>query len=205
MKTMSHSNLPRDNFLLSLLLLLLLLLLLFLLLLLLLLLLLVKRMFSSLLRVVAIRFSHRKQWLIVTSVNIVPSASLHLNQIFYFYLYLYIKKMILLLNTNNLHKPQTFFLLIRAILPLICWRVFLGDPHIHLTSIISGLIQFQIFYIFLKGSYTVNMLLKMPLFWTFWKFMLPLILIFYIHLTCTYYVRLAPILSICLLLFLTCL
>ena len=123
---MSHSNRPRDNFLL-LLLLLLSLLLLFLLLLLLLLLLLVKRMFSSLWRVVAIRFSHRKQWLIVTSVNTVPLASLHLNHIFYFYLYLYIKKVILLLNTNNLHKPQTFFLLIRAILPLICWRVFLGD------------------------------------------------------------------------------
>ena len=106
MKTMSHSNQPRDNFLL---LLLLLLLLLFLFLLLLLLLLLVKRMFSSLLRVVAIRFSHRKQWLIVISVNIVSSASLHLNQIFYFHLYLYIKKVILLLNTNNLYKLQTFF------------------------------------------------------------------------------------------------
>ena len=61
-----------------------------------------------------------------------------------FYLYLNIKKGILLLNTNNLYKPQTFFL-IRAILQLICWRVFLGDPHIHLTSIISRLIQFPIF------------------------------------------------------------
>ena len=101
-----------------------------------------------------------------------------------FYLYLNFKKGILLLNTNNLYKPQTFFL-IRAILQLICWRVFLGDPHIHLTSIISRLIQFPIFYIFLKGSFTFNMLLKMPLFWTFWTFNLPLILIFCIHRTCT--------------------
>ena len=79
----------------------------------------------------------------------------------------------------------------------ICWRVFLGDSHIHLTSIISRAIQFQIFYIFLKGSYTVHMSLKMPLFWTFWTVNLPLISIFYIHLTCTYYVRPASILSIC--------
>ena len=92
--------------------------------------------------------------------------------------------------------PHLF--LIKAILPQICWLVFLGGPHIHLTSIISRLIQFQIFYIFLKGSYTVNMLLKMSLFWTFWKFNLPLFVIFYIHLRCTYHVRPAPILSICL-------
>ena len=72
--------------------------------------------------------------------------------------------------------------LMKTILPLKCWRAFLGDPHIHLTSIISRLIQFQIFYIFLKGSYTVNILLKMPLFWTFWTFNLPLFVIFYIHL-----------------------
>ena len=82
-------------------------------------------------------------------------------------------------------------------MPLIYWRVFLGDSHIHLASIISRLIQFQIFYIFLKGSYTVHMLLKMPLFWAFWTVNLPLTLIFYIHLMCTYYVRPAPILSIC--------
>ena len=100
------------------------------------------------------------------------------------FLYLNIKKVILLLNTNNLYKPQTFFL-IRAILPLICCGVFLGDSHIHLTSIILRPIQFQIFYIFLKGSYTVHMLLKMPLFWTFWTVNLALIIIFYIHLTCT--------------------
>ena len=91
----------------------------------------------------------------------------------------------------------TNFFLIRAIFSLICWRVFLGDSHIHLTSIISRAIQFQIFYIFLKGSYTVHMSLKMPLFWTFWTVNLPLISIFYIHLTCTYYVRPASILSIC--------
>ena len=111
------------------------------------------------------------------------------------FLYLNIKKVILLLITNNLYKPQTFFL-IRAILPLICCGVFLGDSHIHLTSIILRPIQFQIFYIFLKGSYTVHMLLKMPLFWTFWTVNLALILIFYIHLTCTI-VRPASILSIC--------
>ena len=78
----------------------------------LLLLFLVKRMFSSIWliwKVVAIRFSHRKRCLIVTSFDIVPSASLHLNQIFCFYLYFNIKKVILLLNTNNLYKPQTFF------------------------------------------------------------------------------------------------
>ena len=92
--------------------------------------------------------------------------------------------------------PHLF--LIKAILPQICWLVFLGGPHIHLTSIISRLIQFQIFYIFLKGSYTVNMLLKMSLFWTFWKFNIPLFVIFYIPLRCTYHVRPAPILSICL-------
>ena len=157
-------------------------------------------MFSSIWliwKVVAIRFSHRKKCLIVTSFDIVPSATLYLNQFFCFYLYLNIKKVVFLLKTNNLYKPQTFFL-IRAILPLICWRVFLGDPHIHLTFIISRLIQFQMFYIFLKDSYTVNTLLKMLLFWTFWTFNLPLILIFYIHLTCTYYVRPASILSICL-------
>ena len=97
---------------------------------------LVKRMFSSIWliwKVSAIRFSHCKQYLILTSFDIVPSASVHLNQIFCFYLYLNIKNVILLLNTNNLYKPQTFFL-IRAILPLICWRAFLGDHHIHLTS-----------------------------------------------------------------------
>ena len=48
-------------------------------------------------------------------------------------------------------QPTNFFL-IKAILPVICRRFFLGDPHIQLTSIISTLIQFQIFYIFLKGS-----------------------------------------------------
>ena len=119
---------------------------------------LVKRMFSSIWliwKVVAIRFSHRKQCLIVTNFDIVPSASLHLNQCSFFYLYLNIKKVILLLNTNNLYKPQAFFFF-RAILLLIFWRVFLGDSHIHLTSIISRLIQFQIFYIFLKGSYAVK-------------------------------------------------
>ena len=133
-------------------------------------------MFSSIWliwKVVAIRFSHRKKCLIVTSFDIVPSATLYLNQFFCFYLYLNIKKVVFLLKTNNLYKPQTFFL-IRAILPLICWRVFLGDPHIHLTFIISRLIQFQMFYIFLKDSYTVNTLLKMLLFWTFWTFNLPL-------------------------------
>ena len=60
-------------------------------------------------KVSAIRFSHHKQYLIVTSFDIVPSASVHLNQIFCFYLYLNIKEVILLLNTNNLYKPQTFF------------------------------------------------------------------------------------------------
>ena len=97
--------------------------------------------------------------------------------------------------------PRPPFFLIKAILPQICWLVILSGPHIHLTSIISRLIQFQIFYIFLKGSYTVNMLLKMSLFWTFWKFNLPLFVIFYIHLRCTYHVRPAPILSICLFFF----
>ena len=80
-KSMSHNNLPRLNFLLLLLLLVLVLLLLSLLLLL------VKRMFSSIWliwKVVAIRFSHRKQCLIVTSFDIVPSTPLHLNQIFFF-------------------------------------------------------------------------------------------------------------------------
>ena len=84
--------------------------------------------------------------------------------------------------------PHLF--LIKAILPQICWLVFLGGPHIHLTSIISRLIQFQIFYVFLKGSYTVNILLKMPLFWTFWTFNLPLFVIFYIHLA-----HLTPVMS----------
>ena len=86
-KSMSHSNLPRDIFF-------------------------VKRMLSSfwlIWKVIAIRFSHRKQCLIATSSNIVPSAPLHLNQIFCFYLYLNIKKVILLLNTNNLCQLQTFF------------------------------------------------------------------------------------------------
>ena len=87
-KSMSHSNLPRDIFF-------------------------VKRMLSSfwlIWKVIAIRFSHRKQCLIATSSNIVPSAPLHLNQIFCFYLYLNIKKVILLLNTNNLCQLQTFFI-----------------------------------------------------------------------------------------------
>ena len=97
---------------------------------------------------------------------------------------------------EQLIQTTNFFFLIKAILPLICWRVFLGNPHIHLTSIISRLIQFQTFYIFLKGSYTVNMLLKMPLFWTSF-FSPPLFVMFYIHLTCTYHVRPAPILPIC--------
>ena len=88
------------------------------------------------------------------------------------------------------------------ILPLICWHVFLSDLHIHLTSIISRLLLFQIFYIFLRGSHTVNIkMLRMPLFWTFWTFNLPLFLIIYIHLTCTYHVSPAPILSISLSLF----
>ena len=72
----------------------------------------VKRMFSSIWliwRVVAITFSHRKQCLIATSFDIVPSAPLHLNQIFCFYLYLNIKKAILLVNSNNLYKLQTLF------------------------------------------------------------------------------------------------
>ena len=134
-KSMPHSNLSRDNYLL--LLLLLLLLICYPCPSLLSLLLLVKRMFSSIWliwKVVAIRFSHCKQCLIVTSFDIVPSAPL--NQVFCFYWYLNIKKVVLLLNTNNLYKLQTLFL-IKAILPLICWRVFLSDPHIHLTSIIS--------------------------------------------------------------------
>ena len=58
-------------------------------------------------KVVAIRFFHRKQCLIVTSFDIVPSASLHLNHFFCFlcfclYLNINIKKVIL-------YKPQTFF------------------------------------------------------------------------------------------------
>ena len=129
-------------------------------------------MFSSiwlLWKVMAIRFSHRKQCLIATSFDIVPLVPLHLNHFLFlcFCLYLNIKKVTLLLNTNNLYKLQTIFL-IKAILPLICWLVFLVDPHIHLTSVISRLLLFQIFYIFLRSSYTVNMLLRMPLFWTFW-------------------------------------
>ena len=36
-----------------------------------------------------------------------------------------IKKLILSLNTSNLYKLQTFFL-IKAVLPPICWRVFLA-------------------------------------------------------------------------------
>ena len=124
------------------------------------------------------------------------STSLHLNQIFCFYLYLNIKKVILLLNMNNLYKLQISFFT-KAILPLICWRVFLGDPHIHMTSITSRLLLFQIFCIFLRGSYTVNMLLKIPLFWTFWTFILPLFVIFYIYPACTYHVRPGPIFSIC--------
>ena len=51
----------------------------------------------------------------------------HLNQIFCFYLYLNVKKVILL-DMNNLYKLRT---LIKATLPLIYWRVFLGDPHIY--------------------------------------------------------------------------
>ena len=58
-------------------------------------------------KVVAISFSHRKQCLITTSFDIVPSAPLHLNQFFYLCLYLNIKKVLLLLNTNNLYKLQT--------------------------------------------------------------------------------------------------
>ena len=75
------------------------------------------------LRKVAIRLSHRKQCLIVTSFDIVPSAPLHLNQFFLFFFS--IKKLILSLNTSNLYKLQTFFL-IKAVLPPICWRVFLA-------------------------------------------------------------------------------
>ena len=97
-------------------------------------------MFSSIWvirKVVAMRLSHRKQCLIVTSFDIVPSAPLHLNQFFCFYLYVSIKKVILLLNTSNLYKLQTLFL-IKAVclpchefvdvssLPPICWRVFLA-------------------------------------------------------------------------------
>ena len=115
-----------------------------------------------------------------------------LNHFFVFFVFVCISISKRWFCTN--HK---LFSLIRAIFSLICWRVFLGDSHIHLTSIISRPIQFQIFYIFLKGSYTVHMSLKMPLFWTFWTVNLPLISIFYIHLTCTYYVRPASILSIC--------
>ena len=72
----------------------------------------VKRMFSSIWliwRVVAITFSHRKQCLIATSFDIVPSAPLHFNQNFCFYLYLNIKKLILLVDSNNLYKLQTLF------------------------------------------------------------------------------------------------
>ena len=47
-----------------------------------------------------------------------PSVLLHLKQFFCFYLYLNIKKVILLLKTNNLYKLQTFFL-IKATLSLI--------------------------------------------------------------------------------------
>ena len=156
-------------------------------------------MFSSvwlIWKVIAIRFSHRNQCLIASSFDVVLSTPLHLNQIFCVYLYLSIKKVILLLNMNNLYKLQIPFFT-KAILPLICSHVFLGDPHIHPTSFTSRLLLFQIFYIFLRGSYTVNMFLKIPLFWTFWTFVLPLFVIFYIYLTCTDHVRPAPILSIC--------
>ena len=88
-RSLCHSNLPRESLFFF-----------------------VKRMFSSIWlmwKVVAIRFSHCKQCLIATSLDIMPSAPLHLNQIFCFYLYLNIKKLILLLKTNNLYKLQTFF------------------------------------------------------------------------------------------------
>ena len=120
-------------------------------------------------KVVAISFSHRKQCLITTSFDIVPSVPLHLNQFFYLYLFLNIKKVLLLLNTNNLYKLQTSFLNQGhiAINLLTCLHY---SPHIHLTSIISRLLLFQIFYIFLRGSYTAIVFLKMLLFWTFWTF-----------------------------------
>ena len=84
-------------------------------------------------KVVTIRFFHRKQCLIVTSFDIVPSASLHLNHFFFvFFVFVCISISKRWFCTN--HK---LFFLIRAIFSLICWRVFLGDSHIHLTSIIS--------------------------------------------------------------------
>ena len=77
------------------------------------------------------------------------------------------------------------------------WTCLPWWPSHLLTCIIWRLFLFQIYYIFLRGSYNVNMLLKMPLFWTFWMFNLPLFVIFYIHPTCTYHVRPASIMSIC--------
>ena len=67
-------------------------------------------MFSSIWliwKVVAIRFSHCKKCLIVTSFDIVPSASLNLNQIFCFYLYLNIKKVVFLLTQKHKQFIQT--------------------------------------------------------------------------------------------------
>ena len=81
---MSYSNLPTDILFFIIIIIIIIILLL---LLLLLLLFLIKRMFSSIWliwKVVAIRFFHRKQCLIVTTFDIVPSASLHLNHFFLF-------------------------------------------------------------------------------------------------------------------------
>ena len=82
---MSYSNLPTD--ILFFIIIIIIIIIIILLLLLLLLLFLIKRMFSSIWliwKVVAIRFFHRKQCLIVTTFDIVPSASLHLNHFFLF-------------------------------------------------------------------------------------------------------------------------
>ena len=94
---------------------------------------LVKRMFSSIWliwKVVAIRLSHRKQRLIVTSFEIVSSALLHLNQIFCFYLYLIIKKVTLLPNSNNFYKLQRFFNHSHIAISLLTC-----DPHPHLVTL----------------------------------------------------------------------
>ena len=128
--------------------------------------------------VVAIRFSHRQQCLIATSFNILPSVPLlflrillHLIQIFVFIIPQYWKDDFI---TKRKQFIQTvlffwFFLSHIAINILTClpwWPS--HSPDMHLSY--QGCFCFKYFDIFLRGSYTVNMLLKTSWFWTFWTF-----------------------------------
>ena len=158
---------------------------------------LVKRMFSSIWlvwNVAATKFSHRKQCLIATSFDIVPLAPLYLNEIFCFYLYLNIKKLVLLLNTNNLYKLQTFFLnqshiAINLLTCLPWWLSHSPDIYHIKASFVSYILHFpgrQLYcqyvvenaFVFEMYVPSMSILIK------------PIsVLNIYFHLTCTYYVN----------------